>query len=150
MPFSLVASQRVCAKTAADARLREANQSGEGRIDCFVARTPRNDRRLYRPHTSPATSTASFSLAHCSSSVRMLPSSVEAKPHCGDSGSCSSGAYLEASASRRLMSSFFSSSPLLEVMTPTTTILLPLGRNRSGSKAPGRPGTYFGEQPRQL
>ncbi len=43
--------------------------------------------RPYFPHTSPATSTASFSFAHCSSSVRTLPSSVEAKPHCGDSAS---------------------------------------------------------------
>ena len=41
----------------------------------------------YFPRTSPATSTASFSLAHCFSSVRTLPSSVEAKPHCGDSAS---------------------------------------------------------------
>ena len=44
------------------------------------------------PHTSRATSTTNFSFAHCSSSVRMLPSSVEAKPHCGDSASCPSGA----------------------------------------------------------
>ena len=31
------------------------------------------------------------SFAHCSSSARMLPSSVEAKPHCGDRQNCSSG-----------------------------------------------------------
>jgi hypothetical protein len=66
-------------------------------------------RKTYFPHTSFATSTASLSLAHCSSSVRTLPSSVEANPHCGDRASWSSGAYFEASASRRLMSSFFSS-----------------------------------------
>src|SRR5262249_20301772 len=36
------------------------------------------------PHTSSAISTMSRSFAHCSSSARILPSSVEAKPHCGD------------------------------------------------------------------
>jgi hypothetical protein len=36
------------------------------------------------PHTSFAISTIILSFAHCSSSARMLPSSVEAKPHCGD------------------------------------------------------------------
>ncbi len=41
----------------------------------------------YLPQTSLATSTASLSLAHCSSSVSRLPSSVEAKPHCGDTAS---------------------------------------------------------------
>ena len=40
------------------------------------------------------------------------------------------------------MSSFFSSSPLFEVMTPTTTILLPFGKNRSGSKPPARSESY--------
>jgi len=44
-------------------------------------------RMTYFPHTSFATSTASLSFAHCSSSVRILPSSVEAKPHCGDTAS---------------------------------------------------------------
>src|SRR4051812_21188222 len=105
-----------------------------GEMDCF-ARQSRlratggsQRRRAYFPHISLATSTASFSLAHCSSSDRMLPSSVEAKPHCGDTASWSSGANLAASSSRRLMSSFFSSSPNFEVMTPTTTILLPFGK----------------------
>ncbi len=36
------------------------------------------------PHTSSATSTIMRSFAHCSSSAKVLPSSVEAKPHCGD------------------------------------------------------------------
>ncbi len=35
----------------------------------------------YFPHTSSATSTMRRSFAHCSSSVSVLPSSVEAKPH---------------------------------------------------------------------
>src|SRR6185312_15839852 len=81
----------------------EAIQSlTRGELDCFVADAPRNDDggylRDYFPHTSPAMSTASFNFAHCSSSERMLPSSVEAKPHCGDSASCSSGANFAASS----------------------------------------------------
>src|SRR5262249_18982910 len=36
------------------------------------------------PHTSSAISTMSRSFAHCSSSPRILPSSVGAMPHCGD------------------------------------------------------------------
>ena len=39
------------------------------------------------PHTSSAISTIMRSFAHCSSSASTLPSSVEAKPHCGDSAS---------------------------------------------------------------
>ena len=38
----------------------------------------------YPPHTSSAISTTNSSFAHCSSSARILPSSLEAKPHCGD------------------------------------------------------------------
>ena len=45
------------------------------------------------------------SFAHCSSSASTLPSSVEAKPHCGDRQSWSSATYLVASSMRRLMSS---------------------------------------------
>ncbi len=37
-----------------------------------------------RPQTSSASSTIMRSFAHSSSSARTLPSSVEAKPHCGD------------------------------------------------------------------
>ena len=36
------------------------------------------------PQTSSATSTMSASFAHCSFSARRFPSSVEAKPHCGE------------------------------------------------------------------
>jgi hypothetical protein len=43
------------------------------------------------PHTSSAISTVSASLAHCSSSLSALPSSVLANPHCGLRQSCSSG-----------------------------------------------------------
>src|SRR5262249_17071038 len=108
--------------------------------DCFGAlRAPRND--IY-PHTSFERSTIIFSFAHCSSSASTLPSSVEAKPHCGESASWSSATDFVASSRRRLMSSFFSRLPNLEVTSPSTTILLPLGRNRSGSKPPARSVSY--------
>ena len=61
-----------------------------------------------KSQTSSATSTTSRSLAHCSSSASTLPSSVEAKPHCGDRHSWSSGAYFVASSMRRLMKSLCS------------------------------------------
>ena len=44
------------------------------------------------PQTSCATSTTRRSFAHCSSSVRAFPSSVEANPHWGERQSWSSGA----------------------------------------------------------
>src|SRR3954470_13298256 len=93
-------------------------------------------------HTSSASSLIMRSFAHCSSSARTLPSSVEAKPHCGERQNCSSGANLAASSIRRLPSSFFSSVPLLEVTSPSTTALLPFGRKRSGSKPPARSLSY--------
>ncbi|CKT54357.1 Uncharacterised protein [Mycobacterium tuberculosis] len=49
------------------------------------------------------------------------------KPHCGDSASWSSEAYLAASSMRRLSSSLSSISPNLVVTRPSTTVL-PLGR----------------------
>jgi hypothetical protein len=52
-----------------------------------------------------ATSTIIRSLAHCSSSARILPSSVEAKPHCGDRQSWSRSVNLAASSMRRLIAS---------------------------------------------
>src|SRR5918992_5045108 len=75
------------------------------------------------PHTSSESSTIIRSFAHCSSSASTLPSSVEAKPHCGDRQSRSSGTYLVASSMRRLMSSLGSSRPLFEVTSPSTTSL---------------------------
>src|SRR5262245_10845333 len=96
----------------------------------------------HRPHTWPATSMIIRSFAHCSSSARILPSSVEAKPHCGERQNCSIGANFPASSMRRLMSSLFSSVPLLDVTRPSTTTLLPLGKNRSGSNPPARSVSY--------
>src|SRR3979409_1970200 len=90
------------------------------------------------PHTSFDRSTIILSLAHCSSSASTLPSSVDAKPHCGLRASCSGAATFVASSIRRLTSSFFSSVPDFEVTRPSTTTLLPLGRNRSGSEPPAR------------
>jgi uncharacterized protein involved in cysteine biosynthesis len=43
--------------------------------------------RAGQRHTSSASSTTIRSFAHCSSSASTLPSSVEAKPHCGDKAS---------------------------------------------------------------
>src|SRR5215475_14315180 len=80
------------------------------------------------PHTSSAVSTTARNFAHCSLSARTLPSSVEAKPHCGESASCSSAAYLVASSMRRLMSALCSRVPTLVVKRPSTTTLSPLGR----------------------
>src|SRR5258705_4411638 len=101
-----------------------------------------DDRGCGYPHTSFDRSTIILSLAHCSSSASTLPSSVDAKPHCGLSASCSGATYLVASSIRRLTSSFFSSVPDFEVTRPSTTSLLPLGRKRSGSKQPARSGSY--------
>jgi hypothetical protein len=55
------------------------------------------------PHTSFATSTTIASFAHCSSSASTLPSSVEAKPHCGERHSWSRSANFAASSMRRLI-----------------------------------------------
>src|SRR5262245_22251148 len=102
---------------------------------------PRLGVNQAHPHTSSATSTTRRSLAHCSSSERILPSSVEAKPHCGERQSWSSAMNFAASSMRRLSSSLLSSAPLLEVTRPSTTIL-PLGTKRSGSKPPARALSY--------
>src|SRR5262245_24994705 len=103
--------------------------------------------RIDHFHTSFERSTIIFSFAHCCSSLRILPSSVEAKPHWGERQSWSRGAYLAASSSRRLRSSFFSRVPLLEVTRPTTTRFLPLGRKRSGSSPPARSLSYSRKKP---
>ena len=52
------------------------------------------------PHTSLAVAATSSSFCRCSSAVRLLPSCVEAKPHCGLSASRSSGTKRAASAMR--------------------------------------------------
>src|SRR5699024_3895494 len=77
----------------------------------------------YLPQTSSATSLTSLSLSHCCSSVRILPSSVEANPHCGLTHSRSSGTYFDASSIRVLISSLSSSSGNLDENRPSTTSL---------------------------
>ena len=67
--------------------LKEMQSSGCNAKSWITLALPLLTKEGNYPHSSRATSTASFSLAHCSSSVRILPSSVEAKPHCGDSAS---------------------------------------------------------------
>ena len=60
------------ARVHSDRRLRDDHDCIRQLVSC-------------QPHTSSATSTIIRSFAHCSSSASMLPSSVEAKPHCGES-----------------------------------------------------------------
>lgn len=52
------------------------------------------------PHTSLAILCTNAILAHCSSSVSLLPISQDAKPHCGLRQSCSKGMYFAASCMR--------------------------------------------------
>src|SRR5262249_1720346 len=123
-------------------RYRHRLWNGPGSaVHHFVLHRARDTNR-YFPHTSSAISTTSRIFAHCCAPVSTLPSSVEAKPHCGLNAICSIGMNFAASSSRRLTVSLLSSVPLFEVMTPTTTILLPLGRKRSGSKPPARSESY--------
>src|SRR5258708_17174495 len=95
-----------------------------------------------QPHTSLDRSTIIFILPHWASSVSTLPSSVEAKPHCGERQSWSSATYFSASLMRALMSPFFSSVPDFEVTRPSTICLLPFGTKRSGSNPPARSVSY--------
>ncbi len=71
-----------------------AQAARRARARSLVARFPRKRNQGTRwlgsddggaqRHTSSASSTTIRSFAHCSSSASTLPSSVEAKPHCGD------------------------------------------------------------------
>ena len=97
------------------------------------------------PHTSSASSTISRSFAHCSSSVRTLPSSVEAKPHCGERQNWSRSANLAASSMRRLTSSFFSSVPDLRGDEAEHDDLLALGQEAQRLEAAGALGVVFEE-----
>src|SRR5262249_24822206 len=120
---------------AGEIRAQRAHRLADRRDD--VMRSRRG-----QPQTSRAISTIMRSFAHCSCSARILPSSVEAKPHCGDRASWSSATYLVASSMRRLIASLPSSLPLLEVTRPSTTIFLPFGKKRSGSNPPARSVSY--------
>src|SRR5690625_5440210 len=89
---------------------------------------------FFYPHTSLAISTIYFSLFHCSSSVSLLPWWVEANPHCGLKHSCSKGTYCVASLIRLMIVSLSSSSPFLDVCSPSTTRAPPFGMCSSGDR----------------
>src|ERR1700732_1343532 len=89
------------------------------------------------PQTSLAILTIMRSFAHCSRSASVLPSWVDAKPHCGLKASCSMSTNFAACSIRRLIAGWLSSLPAFEVTSPSTTVL-PLGTKRSGSKPPAR------------
>src|SRR5699024_2039169 len=95
------------------------------------------DEYYYDPKTSSATSLISSSFSHCSLSVRSLPSSVDANPHCGLRHNLSLSIYLAASSMRPFISSLSSSSGNLEENNPSTTTLSPLTFD-SDSKPPAR------------
>src|SRR5699024_4434795 len=89
------------------------------------------------PQTSSATSFTKRSLSHCSFSVKLLPSSVEANPHCGLTHNLSLSMYFAASSIRALISSLSSSSGNLDENNPSTTCLSPLTFDND-SKPPAR------------
>src|SRR5947207_11782518 len=93
------------------------------------------------PHTRPAVSTTSFSLAHWLSSVIRLPSAVAANPHCGLSARFSMGTYRAASSIRFTSTSGSSICGSFELTSPSTTVLL-LGMNRRGANDPERLWSY--------
>src|SRR5437588_4453222 len=97
-------------------------------------------RRVYF-QTSRAVSATSFSFAHWSSSVRRLPSIVEANPHWGLSARFPSGTTFDACSIRRIRSAFASSWGRLVLTNPRTTVV-PRGTNRSGSNVPERSSSY--------
>src|SRR5207248_9469475 len=99
------------------------------------------------PHTSAATLTTSPSLATCSAWVRVLPSTVEEKPHCGDRHSWSRGTHWAASSMRRFSSSLLSRAARLVVTRPSTTRFDPRGTKRSGAKPPERASSYSRKKP---
>src|SRR5262249_53286183 len=94
-----------------------------------------------QPQTAFAVRTTSSSLWRISSQVSRLPAAVEAKPHCGEIASRSSGTYLAASSMRRRSESSDSSSGSFELISPSTTIF-GAGTNRSGEKSPARSVSY--------
>lgn len=98
-------------------------------------------------HTSLAMSMTWRSFAHCCSSVRRLPSSVEAKPHCGLRHSWSKLTKRAASLIRRFTSSGFSSSPYFDVIKPSTICRSLRFTKRSGSKFPERSSSYSKKRP---
>ena len=83
------------------------------------------------------------------SMVSSLPSTVDANPHWPEMHSRSMSTYLAASSTRRLSVSFDSSSGVLVVITPSTTIWSS-GTKRSGSNVPDRSSSYSRNSPSTL
>ncbi len=102
---------------------------------------------FYRFHTSFAMEMTCFILFHCSSSVRMLPSSVLENPHCGLRDKFSNGIDLLASAIFALIVSEFSNSGNLEVTKPKTTVCSRCVKLFNGSKLPERLSSYSTKSP---
>src|SRR4029077_1405785 len=100
----------------------------------LVARTQRY-QPVCQPQTSLAISEIMRSLVHCSSSERILPSSVDANPHCGDRQRRSIFMNLEAASLPPFIASRSSNCPNFVVTSPRTTVLS-LGARRNGSKPP--------------
>ena len=96
---------------------------------------------LAYPQTFFEIRSTSCSLAHCCSTVSLLPIAQEAKPHCGESERRSNGMYLAASWMRAITSSSSSSSGRLVVISQSTTCLFGLTFAK-GSKPPERSSSY--------
>src|SRR6202040_642119 len=78
----------------------------------------RRDILRTHPQTSLAILTIMRSFAHCSRSASVLPSWVDAKPHCGLRASCSMSTNFAACSIRRLIAGWLSSLPAFEVTSP--------------------------------
>src|SRR5262249_8320737 len=89
------------------------------------------------PQISRAVPATSLSLASSSSIVSRLPSRVDANPHWVLSASLSWGIIADASRTRALSSSLFSSAECFVLTRPSTTTRSP-GTWRSGSNPPDR------------
>ena len=98
-----------------------------------------------QPHTSRDRSTIIFSFAHWASSVRTLPSSVEAKPHCGERQSWSRATYLVASSMRFLTSSCLFQRAGFRGDQAEHDLLLALGHEAQRLEAAGPLGVVFEE-----
>jgi len=86
-------------------RAKLACQIPAGPNTCRAKYLPGSDEAYGLPQARSAVATTNSSLAHCSSSARMLPPATLAKPHCVDNPSCSMGRTRAAASMRRSRSS---------------------------------------------
>ena len=130
-----------------EGRPREDRHVGQvpGLQDVLSLPTP-SDLQPDQCQTRRAVSRMTSSLRHCWSWPRSLPDRPEAKPHCGLIASWPTSMKRLASSMRRSNASTVSTSPVLVVTRPSTTIGAlpsgPLGTKRSGSKPPARAVSY--------